>query len=88
MTGFNKIRAISVSGDGKQVYSGNLADSSVSVIDVATRKVVATLYGFNEPRQAIVFTRDNHYVYVLNKDLSLSKIDRQTQRIVATIGRR
>ncbi|BFO08943.1 beta-propeller fold lactonase family protein [Serratia rubidaea] len=76
-----------LSPDGKFVYSGNLADNSVSVVDVPTHKVTTTLTGFNEPRQAIVFTRDNRYAYVLNKDLSLSKIDRGTQRIVSTLKR-
>lgn len=74
-----------LSPDGKFVYSGNLGDNSVSVIDVPTRKVIATVTGFNEPRQAIVFTADNRYAWVLNKDLSLSRIDRETQRIVSTV---
>lgn len=74
-----------LSPDGKFVYSGNLGDNSVSVIDVPTRKVIVTVTGFNEPRQAIVFTADNRYVWVLNKDLSLSRIDRETHRIVSTV---
>lgn len=74
-----------LSPDGKFIYSGNLGDNSVSIIDVPTHKVIATVTGFNEPRQAIVFTRDNRKVYVLNKDLSISVIDRETQRIVSAI---
>lgn len=123
ITGFNKIRAISVTADGKTlfaansgsndiavvdiaarrvtgtvpvgrdpygaaltpdgrfIYSGNLADNTVSVIDVATLKVVATIAGFKQPRQAIVFTRDGRSAYVLNEDLSISKVDRSTQQI-------
>ena len=128
ITGFNKIRAISVTADGKTlfaansgsndiavvdiaarrvtgtvpvgrdpygaaltpdgrfVYSGNLADNTVSVIDVATLKVVATIAGFKQPRQAIVFTRDAKTAYVLNEDLSISKVERAGQRIVATVA--
>ncbi len=74
-----------LSPDGKFIYSGNLADNSVSVIDVAALNVVATIKGFDEPRQAIAFTRDNRYAYVLNKDLSLSRIERSTQHVVSTI---
>ncbi len=53
--------------DGRFVYSGNKADNSLSVIDTGTRKVVATIPGFQEPRQAIVFTKDGKTAYVLNK---------------------
>ena len=72
--------------DGRFIYSGNLADNTVSVIDVATLKVVATIAGFKQPRQAIVFTRDAKTAYVLNEDLSISKVERAGQRIVATVA--
>ena len=72
--------------DGRFVYAGNLGDNTVSVIDVASLKVVATITGFNQPRQAIVFTRDGKTAYVLNVDLSLSKVDRATQQIVGTMS--
>lgn len=72
--------------DGRQIYAGNLADNSVSVIDVATPKVVATITGFKQPRQAIVFTRDGRFAYVLNEDLSLAKVERGAQRIVGGIA--
>ncbi|TNY06445.1 YncE family protein, partial [Escherichia coli] len=62
--------------DGRFVYAGNLADNSVSVIDVPTLKVVATIEGFKQPRQAIVFTRDGQFAYVLNEDLSVARVDR------------
>lgn len=74
-----------LSPDGKYIYSGNLADNSVSVIDAEKQSVITTIAGFNHPRQALVFTRDNKYAYVLNQDLSLSKIDRVTQHIVDTL---
>jgi YVTN family beta-propeller protein len=72
--------------DGQFVYSGNLADNTVSVIEVATLKVVATITGFKQPRQAIVFTRDGTLAYVLNEDLSVSKVDRASQKIVGTLS--
>ena len=72
--------------DGQFVYSGNLADNTVSVIEVATLKVVATISGFKQPRQAIVFTRDGKLAYVLNEDLSVSKVDRASQQIVGTLA--
>lgn len=72
--------------DGRFVYSGNLADNSVSVIEVDTLKVVATITGFKQPRQAIVFTQDGKLAYVLNEDLSVSKVDRASQQIVSTLA--
>ncbi|AZP10728.1 hypothetical protein EJN92_00980 [Undibacterium parvum] len=75
-----------LSPDGKQLYSGNLADNTVSVIDVASLKVVATIAGFKQPRQAIVFTRDGKLAYVLNEDLSISKVDRSNQQIVQQLA--
>jgi YVTN family beta-propeller protein len=56
-----------LSPDGKQVYSGHLADNTVSVIDVASLKVVATITGFKQARLAIVFTRDGKLAYALNE---------------------
>jgi YVTN family beta-propeller protein len=71
-----------LSPDGKQLYSGNLADNTVSVIDVASLKVVATITGFKQARLAIVFTRDGKLAYVLKEDLSISKVDRSNQKMV------
>jgi len=72
--------------DGRFVYAGNLADNSVSVIDASTLKVVATIEGFKQPRQAIVFTRDGKFAYVLNQDLSIAQVDRGAQRVVSHIA--
>ena len=72
--------------DDRFVYSGNLADNTVSVIEVETLKVVATITGFKQPRQAIVFTRDGKLAYVLNEDLSVSRVDRASQRIAGTLA--
>lgn len=72
--------------DGQFVYVGNLADNTVSVISVTNRQVVATIPGFKEPRQAIVFTRDGQWAYVLNEDLSVAKVDRSSQRVASTLA--
>jgi len=53
---------------------------------VPTLKVVATIEGFKQPRQAIVFTRDGQFAYVLNEDLSVARVDRGAQRVVATLS--
>lgn len=128
ITGFNKVRAISITQDGrtlfaansgsntiavvdidkrqiintiivgkdpygaaltpddKHVYSGNLGDNSLSEIDVATMQVTATINGFKGPRQAIVFTNDGQYAYVLNVDLSVVKLDLNSREILQTFS--
>ena len=58
----------------------------MSVIDGATLKVVATIAGYKQPRQAIVLARDGKTAYVLNEDLSLSTVEREGQRIVAAVA--
>jgi hypothetical protein len=47
--------------------------------------VVNTITGFNEPRQAIVFNHAGSLAYVVNKDLSVSKVDLVAGRITATL---
>ena len=51
-----------------------------------TTGVVATITGFKEPRQAIVFTRDGKTAYVLNEDLGLAKVDLASNRVEATLA--
>ncbi len=48
-----------------------------------TAEQIDTVY---QLRQAIVLARDGKTAYVLNEDLSLSKVEREGQRIVATVA--
>ena len=48
--------------------------------------MVATITGFKEPRQAIVFTRDGKTAYVLNEDLGIAKVDLASNRVEATLA--
>jgi hypothetical protein len=52
---------------------------------VATQRVVNTIGGFNEPRQAIVFTQAGSVAYVLDRDLSVSKVDLAAGRITEAL---
>lgn len=74
-----------LSADGLTLYSGNLADNSLSVVDIPTLRVVRTITGFEEPRQAIVFSRDGARAYVLNKDLSIATVNLAAGAIIQTI---
>ena len=74
-----------LTSDGRFVYSGNLKGNSLSVIDTASAKVVATVTGLNEPRQAIVFSKDGSRAFVLNRDLSIAVVDRATNTVASTL---
>ncbi|RYE72496.1 MAG: hypothetical protein EOO81_03215 [Oxalobacteraceae bacterium] len=67
------------------LYSGNLGDNTLSVIALPSMQVTGTISGFKQPRQAIVFTHDAKTAFVLNEDLSVSKVDLATKKIVAQI---
>ena len=74
-----------LSPDGHHVYSGNKVDNTLTVIDTATHKPAGTIYGFDEPRQAIVFARQGAIAYVLNKDLSIAVVDLREKKVTHTI---
>ena len=74
-----------LTSDDRFVYSGNLKGNSLSVIDTASAKVVATVTGLNEPRQAIVFSKDGSRAFVLNRDLSIAVVDRATNTVASTL---
>ncbi|MGW6380760.1 beta-propeller fold lactonase family protein [Peribacillus butanolivorans] len=68
----------SLSPDNKLLFASNKADNTIDVINVADHRVVKTIDGFNEPRQAIVFSRDGDRAYVLNRDLSIARVNAKT----------
>src|SRR5215470_6777666 len=68
-----------------KAYVGNFADNTVSVIDTATSKVVATIPVVQGPH-GIAITQDNHTVYVTGDgSSSLSVIDTATDKVVKTV---
>lgn len=68
------------------LYSGNMTDNTLSVITLPSMRVTATIPGLKQPRQAIVFTHDSKTAFVLNEDLSVSKVDLASKKIVTQIG--
>lgn len=74
-----------ISPDGKLILTGEKASNQVSVINTETLEVILTIGGFDEPRQAIIFSSNNGQAYVLNKDLSISLIDYINGTIVKNI---
>jgi YVTN family beta-propeller protein len=74
-----------LSPDDKLLFASNKADNTIDVIDVADHRVVKTIGGFKEPRQAIVFSHDGDQAYVLNRDLSIARVDVKTHTITDII---
>jgi len=77
---------VTLSPDGKLLYASNKVDNTIHVIDTATRKRLSVIGGFNEPRQAIVFSKDGQQAYVLNRDLSVSVVDTRQGKISHTLN--
>ncbi|MFP5312594.1 MAG: YncE family protein [Actinomycetes bacterium] len=75
----------SLSPDGRLLFAGNKADDSLDIIDTTTNTVTKTLKGFTEPRQAIVFSRDQDRAYVLNRDLSIARVSVADLAVTGTI---
>ncbi len=50
-------------------------------MDTATLTVLGAITGFDEPQQAIVFTKDGKSAYVLNKDPSLAVVNLAARRV-------
>ncbi|WP_214484902.1 beta-propeller fold lactonase family protein, partial [Bacillus sp. SM2101] len=82
------ISSVSVTPDGKLAYVTNLDDDIVSVIDVKTLKVVATILIEQGPID-VAFTPDGKLAYVINSDSeqgnTVTVIDVKTHSIIATI---
>lgn len=73
-----------LSPNGKILFASNKLDNTINVITVPDNRVIGTINGFNEPRQAITFSKDSKRAYVLNHDLSISLVDVDTRTITKT----
>ena len=79
-------RGIAISPDGQEAYVANADDNTVSVIDTATKTVVATIAVGDEP-QGVAFAPDGATAYVTNiKDNTVSVIDTATRTQTTTIA--
>ena len=75
-----------VSPDGKEIWVANADDRTVSIIDVASKKVVATLAANVQGANRLKFTRDGRLAFVssLNKP-DLLVLDRVARKEVKRI---
>jgi len=74
-----------LSPDGKLLFASSKADNTIDVITVSDYRVIKTIKGFLEPRQAIIFNRAGDIAYVLNRDLSISRVNVKDRVIMDTI---
>ncbi|WP_227793347.1 beta-propeller fold lactonase family protein [Paenibacillus guangzhouensis] len=74
-----------LSPDGKLLFASSKVDNTIDVITVSDYRVIKTIKGFLEPRQAIIFNRAGDVAYVLNRDLSISWVNVKDRVIMNTI---
>ena len=65
----------SLSKDGQTLITGNKEDGSVQVFNLADYRLMKTIYGLDEPRQAIIYSKVPGKIYVLQKDLSIAIVN-------------
>ncbi|WP_164066679.1 YncE family protein, partial [Serratia marcescens] len=71
----NKIRAISVTADGKTMFAANSGSNDIAVVDIAARRFTKTVPVGRDPYGAAL-TPDGRFVYAGNlADNSVSVID-------------
>jgi YVTN family beta-propeller protein len=70
-----------VSPDGKQAWVANAQDGTISVIDLAAKKVVATLHVNVPGANRLKFTPDGKYVLV-SPGLALVVLDTATRKVI------
>jgi YVTN family beta-propeller protein len=75
-----------ISPDGKEIWVANADDGTVSIVDVASKKVVATLAANVQGANRLKFTRDGELAFVssLNKP-DVVVLDRVTRKEVKRI---
>lgn len=64
---------IKVSPDGTHVFVTNFEGDKVTIVDAASRKVIRELTGFS--KKAIVFSHGQNRANVLNRDLSVARVN-------------
>ena len=76
---------VGIAGAEPYAYITNQRDNTVSVIDINTNTVAATVYGFNSP-YGVVVTPDGSKVYVTNQaDNTVSVINTTTNTVISTV---
>jgi YVTN family beta-propeller protein len=74
---------VALSPNEEILVSSNRLDNSLTLINAKTLDEIDTITGFNEPRQAIIFSKNGALIYVLNKDLSISIVNVSKRKVVA-----
>jgi YVTN family beta-propeller protein len=85
LTAVPVLSASGIASAVQKAYVGNFADNTISVIDTAARKVVATI-PVAEGAHGMAIRRDGRTVYVTGDgSSSMSVIDTTTDQVVKTV---
>ncbi|WP_217167697.1 YncE family protein [Streptomyces sp. AC512_CC834] len=80
-----------LSPNGSVLLSGNMADNTLTAVKTEDNSVIGTVKSgpkgdLKGPRQAISFSADSQTAWVLNKDLTIAKIDVQSREVIDLLG--
>jgi YVTN family beta-propeller protein len=85
ISGFSKIRAISVTRDGKTLFAANSGTDTIAVVDLPSRSIIATIAVGRKP-YGVALSPDEQFAYVGNlTDNTLSVVALSSLQVTATI---
>jgi len=86
ISGFHKIRAISITRDGKTIFAANSGTNSIAVVDVLSRSIMKQISVGSAP-QSVVLSPDERFVYSGNPaDHTISIVALSSFQVVSTIS--
>lgn len=72
---YNDPYGASLSKDGDTLITGNKIDGTVEIFSTKNYQLLKVISGFNEPRQAILYSKSLGKIYVLQKDMSIGVVN-------------
>jgi YVTN family beta-propeller protein len=86
ISGFSKIRAISVTRDGNTLFAANSGMDTIAVVDLPSRSIIATIAVGRNPC-GVALSPDEQFAYVGNlTDDTLSVVALSSFQVIATIS--
>jgi len=85
ISGFSKIRAISVTQDGKTLFAANSGTDTIAVVNLSSRSIIATIPVGRTPH-GVALSPDEQFAYVGNlTDNTVSVVALSSFQVIATI---
>ena len=86
ISGFHKIRAISITRDGKTIFAANSGTNSIAVVDVLSRSIMKQIPVGSAP-QSVALSRDERFVCSGNPaDHTITIVALSSFQVISTIS--